>query len=29
MERCRREVLALKEIATGRLSACHLNDGVS
>jgi len=27
MERCRREVPALKEIAPGRLSACHLNDG--
>jgi peptide/nickel transport system ATP-binding protein len=25
-ERCRREVPALKEIAPGRLSACHLND---
>jgi len=24
--RCRREVPALKEIAPGRLSACHLND---
>ena len=27
MERCRREAPALKEIAPGRLSACHLNDG--
>ena len=26
-ERCRREVPALKEVAPGRLSACHLNDG--
>jgi len=27
MERCRREVPQLREIAPGRLSACHLNDG--
>ena len=27
MERCRREAPALREIAPGRLSACHLNDG--
>ncbi len=27
MERCKREVPALREIAPGRLSACHLNDG--
>jgi oligopeptide/dipeptide ABC transporter ATP-binding protein len=27
MERCKREVPALREIASGRLSACHLNDG--
>ncbi|MBM3532101.1 MAG: ATP-binding cassette domain-containing protein [Alphaproteobacteria bacterium] len=27
MERCRREIPALKEIAPGRHSACHLNDG--
>jgi peptide/nickel transport system ATP-binding protein len=27
MERCRSEVPALREIAPGRLSACHLNDG--
>ncbi len=27
MARCRAEVPALKEIAPGRLSACHLNDG--
>jgi oligopeptide transport system ATP-binding protein len=27
MERCRREVPALREIAPGRLAACHLNDG--
>jgi peptide/nickel transport system ATP-binding protein len=27
MERCRREAPALKAIAPGRLSACHLNDG--
>ena len=27
MERCRREAPALKEIAPGRLSACHLNNG--
>src|SRR3546814_4430654 len=26
MERCRQEAPALKEIAPGRLSACHLND---
>ena len=26
-ERCKTEVPALKEIAPGRLSACHLNDG--
>ncbi|WP_207484448.1 ABC transporter ATP-binding protein [Arenibaculum pallidiluteum] len=26
MERCRREAPALREIAPGRLSACHLND---
>ena len=26
MERCRREAPALKEIAPGRLAACHLND---
>ena len=26
-ERCKREVPALREIAPGRLSACHLNDG--
>ena len=26
-ERCRREIPALKEIAPGRFSACHLNDG--
>ena len=26
-ERCARERPALKEIAPGRLSACHLNDG--
>ena len=26
-ERCKAEVPALKEIAPGRLSACHLNDG--
>jgi peptide/nickel transport system ATP-binding protein len=29
MERCRREAPTLKEIAPGRLSACHLNDGSS
>jgi peptide/nickel transport system ATP-binding protein len=29
MERCRREAPALREIAPGRLSACHLNDGAS
>jgi peptide/nickel transport system ATP-binding protein len=29
MERCRREVPALKEIAPGRLSACHLNDAAA
>jgi peptide/nickel transport system ATP-binding protein len=28
-ERCRREAPALKEIAAGRFSACHLNDGAS
>jgi peptide/nickel transport system ATP-binding protein len=28
-ERCRREAPALKEIAPGRLSACHLNDGAA
>jgi oligopeptide/dipeptide ABC transporter ATP-binding protein len=28
MERCRQERPALKEIAPGRLSACHLNDAV-
>ena len=27
MDRCRTEVPDLKEISTGRLSACHLNDG--
>ncbi len=27
MERCAREVPALREIAPGRTSACHLNDG--
>jgi len=27
MERCKREVPVLREIAPGRLSACHLNDG--
>jgi oligopeptide/dipeptide ABC transporter ATP-binding protein len=27
MERCKREAPALREIAPGRLSACHLNDG--
>jgi peptide/nickel transport system ATP-binding protein len=27
MDRCRTEVPALKEIAPGRVSACHLNDG--
>jgi peptide/nickel transport system ATP-binding protein len=27
MDRCRNEVPALKEIAPGRVSACHLNDG--
>jgi peptide/nickel transport system ATP-binding protein len=27
MDRCRTEVPALKEIAPGRKSACHLNDG--
>ena len=27
MERCKGEAPALKEIAPGRLSACHLNDG--
>ena len=27
MERCKREAPALREIAGGRLSACHLNDG--
>jgi peptide/nickel transport system ATP-binding protein len=27
MERCKREVPVLKEIAPGRHSACHLNDG--
>jgi peptide/nickel transport system ATP-binding protein len=27
MERCKREEPALREIAPGRLSACHLNDG--
>ena len=27
MERCKREAPALKDIAPGRLSACHLNDG--
>lgn len=26
MERCRREIPTLKQIAPGRLSACHLND---
>ncbi len=26
MERCRLEVPVLKEIAPGRISACHLND---
>jgi peptide/nickel transport system ATP-binding protein len=26
MERCRQEQPTLKEIAPGRLSACHLND---
>jgi len=29
MERCRREAPVLREIAPGRLSACHLNDGTS
>jgi len=29
MERCRREAPALREIAPGRFSACHLNDGAS
>jgi peptide/nickel transport system ATP-binding protein len=29
MARCQNEVPALREIAPGRLSACHLNDGVS
>jgi len=29
MERCRREAPALREIAPGRLSACHLNDGTA
>jgi peptide/nickel transport system ATP-binding protein len=29
MERCRREAPALREIAPGRLSACHLNDGAA
>ena len=28
-ERCRREAPALREIAPGRLSACHLNDGTA
>jgi peptide/nickel transport system ATP-binding protein len=28
-ERCRREVPALREIAPGRISACHLNDLIS
>ena len=27
MDRCKREVPVLREIAPGRLSACHLNDG--
>jgi peptide/nickel transport system ATP-binding protein len=27
MERCRREAPALREVAPGRQSACHLNDG--
>jgi peptide/nickel transport system ATP-binding protein len=27
MDRCRKEVPVLKEIAPGRISACHLNDG--
>jgi peptide/nickel transport system ATP-binding protein len=27
MERCKREAPVLREIAPGRLSACHLNDG--
>jgi peptide/nickel transport system ATP-binding protein len=27
MERCKREIPLLREIAPGRLSACHLNDG--
>ncbi|MDX1486714.1 MAG: hypothetical protein R3268_00840 [Acidiferrobacterales bacterium] len=26
MERCRSEVPKLKQIATSRISACHLND---
>ena len=29
MERCRGEAPALREIAPGRLSACHLNDGTA
>jgi peptide/nickel transport system ATP-binding protein len=29
MERCRREAPELREIAPGRLSACHLNDGTA
>jgi peptide/nickel transport system ATP-binding protein len=29
MERCRREAPALRDIAPGRLSACHLNDGTA
>jgi peptide/nickel transport system ATP-binding protein len=29
MERCRSEAPVLREIAPGRLSACHLNDGTS
>ena len=29
MERCRREAPALREIAPGRHSACHLNDGAA
>jgi peptide/nickel transport system ATP-binding protein len=29
MERCRGEAPTLREIAPGRLSACHLNDGTA
>jgi peptide/nickel transport system ATP-binding protein len=28
MERCRREAPLLREIAPGRLSACHLNEAI-